>query len=137
MSTTTTTTTTTEFTVFFSVQHGFLRRALAKLRTVAAVRDVRECAGRLVCAHVSASSVSELDALTEASSALKNTNMFVRMWLALVVVPPPSPIAELARTRPRDDSTPERFLQLSQDDVRVFLPPKQSASVSRVSVSRV
>jgi hypothetical protein len=120
-----TSTNTTEYTVFFTVQHGFLRRALAKLRTVVSVRDVREVANRLICAKVSAASVSQLDALTESSSMLRNTNMFVRMWLALAACPAPSPIAELARTRPRDESTPERFLLLSHDDVRPLLPSKE------------
>lgn len=98
---------------------------MAKLATIPTLRDVRECGVRLVQAKVFAASVSALDAATQCSAVLKNTNMFVRMWLSLVLVGPPSPLLQLVRTRPRLDDTPERWLHVLPEDVRPLVPAKE------------
>lgn len=115
----------TEFTVFFAIQYGFIRRAMAKLATIPTLRDVHECSVRLVRAKVVAESVSALDAATQCSQVLKNTNMFLRMWLALVHVGPPSPLLQLLKSRTRSDDTAERWLQVLPEDVRPLLPNKE------------
>lgn len=111
-----------QFTLFFNVQHGYIKRAAAKLQLNDAVRDVREINGRLLSARVRAASVADLPRVVEAES-LRQCNFFLRIALALAVVDGPSPMIALSQTRARRDDMPERWLDVQPSDVEVLLPP--------------
>jgi len=106
--------------VFFVVQNGFVHRAMAKLAQNGAVSDVENLNGRLVACAVRAQAPSDIARVVE-FDVLKQTSFFVRVYVALVHLPPPSPIMALAAARARGDLG-KRRLELQPGDVDFLLP---------------
>ncbi len=93
---------------------------MAKLAQNGAVSEIENLNGRLVACVVRAPSASELARVLE-FDVLKQTSFFVRVYVALVHLPPPSPIMALAATRARGDLG-QRRLELQPGDVDFLLP---------------